>query len=58
MPGRNTYQVDVYLYCLMNNHVHLLVCTPWGNLDRFMSSLLTGYTVYYNRRHDSVGHIL
>ena len=54
----NTYQVDVYLYCLMNNHVHLLVCTPLGNLDRFMSSLLTGYTVYFNRRHDSVGHVL
>ena len=54
----STYQVDIYLYCLMSNHVHLLVCTPLANLDRFMGSLLTGYTVYFNRRHDSVGHVL
>lgn len=53
-----TYQVRVYLYCLMPNHFHLLVETPLGNLDRFMGSLLTGYTVYFNRRHQRVGHLM
>ncbi len=51
------YQVRVYLYCLMSNHIHLLVETPLGNLDRFMGSLLTGYTVYFNRRHNRHGHL-
>ena len=51
------YQVKLYLYCLMSNHVHLLVETPLGNLSAFMGSLLTSYTVYFNRRHRRVGHL-
>ena len=53
-----TYQVRIYLYCLMSNHVHLLVETPLGNVNRFMGSVLTGYTVYFNRRHRRVGHLM
>ena len=53
-----TYQVRLFLFCLMPNHFHLLAETPLGNLDRFMSSLLTGYTVYFNRRHRRVGHLM
>ena len=53
-----TYEVRVYLYCLMDNHVHLLLETPHANLDRFMGSLLTGYTVYFNLRHDRAGHLM
>jgi len=52
------YQVRIYLYCLMPNHFHLLLETPLGNLDRFMGSLLTGYTVYFNRRHQRIGHLM
>lgn len=52
------YGVRVYLVCLMTNHVHLLVETPQGNLKRFMQSLLTGYSVYFNRRHRRAGHLL
>jgi len=53
----DTYEVRVYLYCLMDNHLHLLVETPRANISRFMQSLLTGYTVYFNLRHNTVGHL-
>jgi putative transposase len=56
--SQELFQVRVYLYCLMSNHVHLLVETPLGNLDRFMGSVLTGYTVYYNLRHSRHGHLM
>jgi len=52
-----TYGVRLYLYCLMSNHVHLLIETPSANLHRFMQSLETGYTVYYNLRHGITGHL-
>ena len=52
------FGVRMLLYCFMNNHVHLLVETPGGNLSRFMSSVLTGYTVYFNRRHKRAGHLM
>lgn len=53
----DVYQVRVYLFCLMSNHFHLVVATPRGNLGRFMQGVLTGYGVYYNRRHRSHGHV-
>jgi putative transposase len=52
-----TYRVRIYLFCLMANHFHLIVETPRGNLGRFMQGVLTGYGVYYNRRHRSHGHV-
>jgi len=52
-----TYGERLYLFCLMSNHVHLVVETPSANLRKFMQSLETGYTVYYNLRHDSCGHL-
>ena len=56
--ARTDCQVRIYLYCLMTNHVHLLLETPRANLSQFMHKLETAYTVYFNRRHDRVGHLL
>lgn len=49
--------VRVYLFCLMANHIHLVVETPKGNLSRFMQGVLTGYGVYFNRAHGRHGHV-
>ncbi len=49
--------VRVYLFCLMRNHFHLVIETPKANLSRFMQSVLTGYTVYFNLRHGRHGHV-
>lgn len=54
----DTYVVRLYLFCLMDNHAHLVLETPQGNLSRFMHSVETGYTVYYNARHSRPGHVL
>ena len=50
------FGVRVFLYCWMSNHGHMLVETPQGNLGAFMGSMLTGYTVYFNLRHNRRGH--
>jgi len=46
-----------HAYCLMNNHYHLVIETPDGNLSRGMRQLNGVYTQRYNARHYSVGHI-
>jgi REP element-mobilizing transposase RayT len=51
------HAVRLYFYCLMDNHVHLVLETPRGNLSPFMSSLLTSYAVYFNKRHERSGHL-
>jgi len=52
------FGVRVYEYCWMPNHGHLLVETPTANVSAFMASVLTGYTVYYNLRHKTSGHVM
>ena len=44
-------------YVLMDNHYHLLVETPRGNLSTAMQWLGVSYTVGFNRRHRRVGHL-
>lgn len=52
------YNIRLYLFVFMTTHFHLAFETPQANCSRFMHSLLTAYTVYYNRRHRRHGHLL
>ena len=52
-----TYAVRIYVFCLMDNHLHLVLETPCANLCRFMQSVLTGYIVCYNLRYRCHGHL-
>lgn len=46
-----------HAYCLMDNHYHLIVETPEGNLAKGMRQLNGVYTQLYNRRHHRTGHM-
>lgn len=52
-----TCQVRLWAYCLMPNHVHLLVETGHQPLSTFMQRLQQSYTQYFNRTHRKVGHL-
>jgi REP element-mobilizing transposase RayT len=51
------YELRVHAYVLMPNHYHLLVETPVGNLSRAIQWLSISYCVWFNRRHQRVGHL-
>ena len=53
-----SFEIRLYLFCLMTTHLHLVLETPRGNLGRFMHRLQTAYTVYFNHRHRRQGHLL
>ncbi|MFZ5862255.1 MAG: transposase [Nitrospirota bacterium] len=44
-------------WCLLSNHLHLLVRSGPDGLAWFMRRVLTGYAVYFNRRYDRAGHL-
>ena len=46
-----------HVYCLMNNHYHLVVETPEGNISAGMRQLNGVYTQTSNRIHGRVGHV-
>lgn len=51
------YRLRVYAYVLMENHYHLLVETPRGNLSAAMQQFQTSYVTYYNRKYSRSGHL-
>ena len=47
----------VYAYCLMSNHVHLLLEDRGNRLSDFMKSLITGYAMRFNAKTGHIGHV-
>ena len=48
----------LYAYCLMTNHFHLLIERRSDSIGQIMHRVLTGYTQYFNRRNQRVGHVM
>jgi putative transposase len=47
----------ILAWVLMDNHVHLLLFSGQRGVSTFMRRLLTGYAVWFNRRHQRTGHL-
>jgi putative transposase len=50
-------ETRILAWALMDNHVHMLLFSGSSGLSRFMRRLLTGYAVWFNRRHQRSGHL-
>lgn len=48
---------ELYAYCLMSNHFHLLLQTDRCTSSAIMQALLTSYARHFNYRYDHVGHV-
>jgi len=51
------YHFLCHAYCLMNNHYHLLIETPDGNLSPGIRELNGVYAQRFNQIHSTVGHV-
>lgn len=48
--------VDIGAYCLMKNHLHLLLREiDYGGISAFMQKLGTAYTMYFNKKYERTG---
>lgn len=55
---RERYKLDLYHYCLMTNHVHMLMRIDKGNeLPKLMHGIQLGYTRYYRKKYKYLGHL-
>jgi putative transposase len=48
---------EMYGYCLMANHFHLLIRPLETSISRLMQSLLVSHTHRFHRRHQGSGHV-
>lgn len=51
------YGAVIHAWCLMNNHYHILVETPLGNLSQVMQHINGAYTNYFNTKWKRSGHL-
>jgi putative transposase len=51
------YNAVIHVFCLMDNHYHLLLETPSGNLPRIMQHIDGADTTYFNVKRGRSGHL-
>lgn len=49
--------IIILAYCMMENHVHILIRDVDGKTPLFMKKTGVSYAGYYNKRYDRVGHL-
>lgn len=52
---RREFEVRILAWCLMSNHVHLVLADDDSRLSKFMHSVATAYACRFNRRHLRTG---
>ena len=50
-------EYSVLAYCLMSNHVHLLIRENTDPISRIMSRIGTSYAWWYNQKYERSGHV-
>ena len=54
---KEKYEYELYAYCLMTNHVHLILYDRKENLSKIMQSLEVTYSSYFSKKYEKVGHL-
>lgn len=50
-------EFTLYGYCIMDNHVHLLIKEEKDPISRTMKRICISYSYYFNKRYERVGHL-
>ena len=53
----SNYNVEIYAYCIMSNHFHLLIKADLEELASFMARVLAAFAKYYNFKHNRIGYV-
>jgi len=54
---KERYDFKLYAYCIMDNHVHLLVETGETPLSKIIQGIQQSFTQQYNQRYNRTGHV-
>ena len=54
---KKNYDIEIYAYCLMDNHIHILLNSAPDKLSLFFLSLETKFVKWYNNKYRRSGHL-
>ena len=55
LRSQKKYKYSVFAYCLMNNHIHMIIQVDDSLLSKAIQSLTIRYVYYFNKKYDRVG---
>jgi REP element-mobilizing transposase RayT len=55
--AKDKYNFLIYCYCLMDNHVHILINDNGNDISKIMKSINVSYVSYFNRIYHRYGHL-
>lgn len=47
----------IYAYCILDNHLHLLIREGKQNISEIMKRIEDRYALYYNKKYERTGHL-
>ncbi|MFH1038925.1 MAG: transposase [PVC group bacterium] len=54
---KEDYDLTFLAFCLLQNHVHILIKQLQENLSESMHNLFTRYAIYFNNKYNRIGHL-
>lgn len=54
---KHKFNYKIYAYCLMDNHVHLLIDDNGSDISDIMHSINVSYVCYFNKVYSRCGHL-
>lgn len=51
------YKIEIIAYCLMKNHIHILLHDENQNISKLIHDVHTSYSVYHNCAYNKTGHV-
>ena len=54
---KDEMQFEIHAYCLMGNHVHILIKDIKDELDLIIKKLAGSYAYYFNWKYERIGHL-
>ena len=55
---KKKFNYKIYAYCLMDNHIHMVIKIDNVFLSKAMQSLMLRYAQYFNKKYERIGPIL
>lgn len=54
---KEKYSISLYAYCLMDNHIHLVLNIKLNSLEDIFRKINTCYAVWFNMKYQRTGHL-
>lgn len=54
---QNICSFDLFSYCIMNNHIHLLIGEIDDTISEVVKRISASFVLWYNKKYDRIGHL-